>query len=236
MPCRQNNTECKTTDRVTQRATVRGYTEAIERDNSTLRQQLIELEQQVRELGAEPKTAGRFAPVREPYNVAWPAHVAGSGQGWDVAGRTSTAYDSPLDTRAGQETNIFAIPTQSKANESDGWFGISTANSLISPMKGTSLSLFGMRIDISDFVAEGPEDASPTSYSFLLKLMLSHDKGRTPEMLLKAKLPDNYTEAASYTKWYLSSLNPWLPILHKPQMMGLVSSHASISSRVTDCQ
>jgi len=214
---------------VTQRATVRGYTEAVERDNGTLRQQILELEHQVRELGAEPKTVGRYPPVREQYNSQWSPQSGISGQAWDNSARIGTAYDSPLDTRAGQETNIFAIPSEQKLSDSDRWFGISTANSLMSPIKGTSLSLFGMRIDISDFVADGPEDsATPTSYSALLRLLSAGDKPR-PELLARSKLPETYVEAVLFTKWYLSSLNPWLPILHKPQMMDLV--YATRNSR-----
>jgi len=221
MPCRQNNTECKTTDRVTQRATTRGYTEAIERDNSNLRQQLLELEQQLRELGAEPKTVGRYAAVRDqPYTPGWPSQAGANGQIWDNGDRNGLPYE---DARAGQETNLFAIPPEPKATPADGWCGISTSSSLMSPNKGTSLSLFGTRIDISDFVADALEESeSPSSYNNLLRLVAVGSGGRTSDLVSKAKLPDTYVEAASYTKWYLSSLNPWCPVLHKPQMMDLV--------------
>lgn len=226
MPCRQNNTECRTTDRVTQRATVRGYTENVERDNTILRQHILELESQVKELGGEPKTTSQYASVRDQ-EPRWPLSSGAAGQPWN---RNETAYDAQLDHRIDQEANLFAIRSEGRGNESDGWFGISPANSLLSPVKGASLTLFGMRIDISDFTAIGSEDhASPASYMTLMNLMASRERGRTPELLANAKLPDAYSDALSYTRWYIQAVNPWLPVLHKPQMLELVSCISEVN-------
>ena len=45
-PCIQNNTECKTTDRITGRATSRGHTENLEHENTTMKMYIVELQQQ----------------------------------------------------------------------------------------------------------------------------------------------------------------------------------------------
>ena len=65
-PCEQNRTQCCTTDRITGKATVRGHAEAMETENTYLRNHLADLQAQLKDMGVEPRPPPTYA------NMPWP--------------------------------------------------------------------------------------------------------------------------------------------------------------------
>ena len=227
MPCRQNNTECTTTDRITNRAQVRGHTEAIEQEASILRQQVADLQAQLRENNIEPRVSAF------PLQQAWPQatsanNPAPSGNSATDGSPTNGLANAPetLKNEAPTpEANVFAQTPQGGHSHASKFVGVSGSHvdSIISPVTGLSLSVFGMEIDLATFVSDETEaKLSSTSWDSLFK---SISKGYTdfpdqPPPL--ARLPSSYEECSQYTRVYLELINAFVPILDKPSFTELV--------------
>jgi hypothetical protein len=96
---------------------------------------------------------------------------------------------------------------------------VSSEDTLLSHIKGTSLSIFGTKLDITDFVEEkGVDyDSSELSYSHILRVIFREDQD-----VEHVPYPD-YNTLHSYAAWYILSLNPYTMLLDKPTFMKLVS-------------
>lgn len=239
-PCVQNNTECKTTDRITGRATTRGHTEALEYENNQLKGAVYALQQQLKELGVEPRVpsgsqppATGFTPSPLPtQSSSWQNGLSDS-QTWgstppapSAASLSVSNYPHMTDTNGAArdgETAHFRgpnLPTFRAGLHGDNYLGVSSANSVLSPIKGTSLSFFGMEIDLNDFVPDDVEDLSnPVSYQHFLAVALNAPGCPRPK---KEELPASYSECATYATWYFRGLHPYAPVLYKPHFMDLV--------------
>ncbi|KAF2138262.1 uncharacterized protein K452DRAFT_91007 [Aplosporella prunicola CBS 121167] len=231
-PCIQNNTECKTTDRITGRATIRGHTEAIEYENVQLKQALYQMQAQLKELGVEPKVipaVHSYAPTPQPAQNGWPTATA-DGHLWGSAPPANTnamtyppASSEPtsandIDSTQFRTTNL---PTFRSGLNGDNYLGVSSANSVLSPIKGTSLSFYGMEIDLADFVPDDVEDiSSPMSYRHFLAVAMNASDRPKPH---KVDLPSSHQECETYASWYFRGLHPYTPVLYKPHFMDLLS-------------
>nr|UPH72872.1 putative Zn(2)-Cys6 transcription factor [Neofusicoccum parvum]UPH72873.1 putative Zn(2)-Cys6 transcription factor [Neofusicoccum parvum] len=236
-PCVQNNTECKTTDRITGRATTRGHTEQLEYENNHLKGALYALQQQLKEIGVEPRIPSNpqapqgFAPSLSPQpQSAW-QNGSHDGQLWgSTPPAPSTAslsnYPHMNDANGTRDTDQSQfhgpnLPTFRAGLHGDNYLGVSSANSVLSPIKGTSLSFFGMEIDLNDFVPDDVEDSSnPVSYQHFLSVALNAPGCPRPK---KEELPASYSECATYATWYFRGLHPYAPVLYKPHFMELLS-------------
>lgn len=116
---------------------------------------------------------------------------------------------------------MFALPPFRPGLDGSNYLGVSSANhGLLSPIEGTSLTLFGMQIDLADFMSEDIDGiASLTSYESIRDTVLKHDSPTPPP---HADLPRTYEECANYSRIYLATVNPWLPLLHRPDFEDLV--------------
>ncbi|KAF2494025.1 hypothetical protein BU16DRAFT_512265 [Lophium mytilinum] len=233
-PCLQNNTPCKTTDRITGRATTRGHTEALESQVNSLRNHVAELQAQLKELGVEPKPFSGYnsytPAAMQSQTLQW-AEASSSGnndQMWSTEQAPASASvpplapyrpsgDAPL-TSEGVESKILAmLPAFKSAAIGDNYLGISSADSLLSPIKGTSLSVFGTEIDITDFVdGETDYESSPQSYGHFLSVVLGHDQNVEP-----LQFPE-YHKLNEYATWYLRSLNPYTMALDRASFTQLI--------------
>ncbi|KAF4312441.1 hypothetical protein GTA08_BOTSDO11730 [Botryosphaeria dothidea] len=240
-PCVQNNTECKTTDRITGRATTRGHTEALEYENNQLKGALYALQQQLKEIGVEPRIPANAqappgftpSPLPEP-SPAWQNSLPQQTQTWGSTPpaparaplsvsnypNVTDANGIPRDT----ETPQFRgpnLPTFRTGLHGDNYLGVSSANSVLSPIKGTSLSFYGMEIDLNDFVPDDVEDSSnPVSYQHFLSVAFNAPDCPRPK---KEELPASYSECATYATWYFRGLHPYAPVLYKPHFFDLLS-------------
>ncbi|KAK4504236.1 hypothetical protein PRZ48_005152 [Zasmidium cellare] len=211
-PCLQNNTECKTTDRITGRATTRGHTEHIETENTQLKLYMIELQQQLKENGIEPKPAPGNAQgyisnnLQSGYQNGWDAQSNLYAQQYPVS-----AHESPE-----RQTSGALLPDFRAGCIGDNYLGVSSENNWLSPIEGTSLALFGTKIDLAEFM---PSEADPATSAMSYRTFLSHAFGRT--QTFQPPLPP-HAQCKVYADWYFRSIQQFIPILHKPDFMNLL--------------
>lgn len=213
LPCRQNNTECRTTDRITQRATVRGHTEAIEHDNTILKHQIYELEQQLRDHAIEPKQSTAYVAISSATTT--PAWSTPAPTTWPV-NRTSVGTTSSADARQ-QEANFFALPTFRAGLTGDNYLGVSSSSTILSQVKGTSLSVFGIEVDLADYISDD-KSTSPVSYESFLASMAKDNPAYKDSKY--PRLP-TYENCQMYANVYVTLLNPWTPVVHKTAFIEL---------------
>ncbi|KAF9732617.1 hypothetical protein PMIN07_007799 [Paraphaeosphaeria minitans] len=217
-PCAQNRTPCKTTDRITGRATTRGQVEALESENSYLRSQVAELQAQLKELGVEPRTTPSYNSTSQS-TTAWPPSTATSEWGDASNRRASTnASTSPAAGYAPASSTLETnrpLPQYKHQDFGDNYLGVSSADSLLSNISGTSLSVFGHDINITDFVDDQDYDNSYMSYTYVMRVALSHTQ---PDPV---PLPP-YQTLKEYCTWWFRSMHPYMMILDKPTLMKLV--------------
>ncbi|KAK5122958.1 hypothetical protein LTR85_003523 [Meristemomyces frigidus] len=206
-PCMQNGTECRTTDRITGRATSRGHTETLENENTSLKMYVIELQAQLRQNGMEPGPPPAIAPGYAPPQIPYSAPYDGQqSNGYGQSGNTE---------RHGSQGSL--LPEFRTGCIGDNYLGVASENNWLSPIEGTSLALFGTKIDLAEFVPPEPNpDASPTSYQTFLSHAFGHSQ--------PAPRPDlpSYEDCKMYAEFYFRSVQQFIPILHKPTFMNLL--------------
>jgi hypothetical protein len=218
-PCEQNRTPCQTTDRITGRATVRGHAEAMESENAYLRRQIADLQEQLKDNGIEPRPLPAYNSSLQPPALPWlSASRANDSQSWsDAHPRTST---SPLPgftpASAADKVEFRPLPQFKHGSIGDNYLGVGAEEHPLSHIRGTSLSVFGTEIDITDYMKDEDEyESSVMSYTALARIALA---GEPVEPVL---LPP-YKSLSDYATWYLRSLNPYTMLVHKPAFMELV--------------
>jgi hypothetical protein len=219
----QNNSECFTTDRITGRATSRGYVEGIEQQNRDLQHRIRELEQQVIQAGGDVKSSnGYHGGGHTGFNYNPPTVQAPT---WNSTASSYTPQTAM--TTQDSEANMFrALPAFRAGCPGDNYLGVSPGNSNLSSIKGTALSILGMEIDIADFDSidmDEPDSSSvfnPQLYnkSYQAFLQSALNINHTIE---KVELPPRQ-EGMTYAQWYFRALNPYMPLLHRPTFFKLV--------------
>ncbi|KAF1966710.1 hypothetical protein BU23DRAFT_584266 [Bimuria novae-zelandiae CBS 107.79] len=215
-PCAQNRTPCKTTDRITGRATTRGQVEAMESENSFLRAHIAGLQAQLREMGIEPRAASSYSSF--PGSSAtppWPSTNSSKSQGSPPTRGESTSPATGYTPASSALENSRPLPQFKHQSFGDNYLGVSSADSLLSNISGTSLSVFGHEIDITDFVDDKDYDDSYMSYTDVMEVALNHTQ---PEHV---SLPP-YQTLKDYCSWFFRSMHPYLMILDKPTTMKLI--------------
>jgi hypothetical protein len=227
----QNHTECRTTDRITGRATSRGHTEALEEQNRVLQNRIHELEHQLIQSGGGIKGSNGYhdAPASN-FNYS-PASSQAPSWSHNVPAY-STQPGHSLATQH-QETNLFrAQPAFLRAGYTgDNYLGVNPGNSNLSSIKGTALSILGMEIDIADFDSADMDEPDtsvfhPELYNKSYQAFLQTALNINPR-LEKVALPER-GQAFIYAEWYFRVLNPYLPLLHKPTFFKLVSQQIPV--------
>ncbi|TKA73612.1 hypothetical protein B0A49_07950 [Cryomyces minteri] len=225
-PCQQNNTECVTTDRITGRATSRGHTETIEHENQYLRQAVLDLQQQLRDNGVDVKPANG---INGYVPAGWPQPGQPNGpQMWDAGQGMNNANQVPYENNMGEMSDVNVqektvhrgalLPAFRAGCKGDNYLGVSSANDYLSPIKGTSLALYGMEIDLAEFMPSSLDDpSSSASYQHFL------DYAFKKRLVGEVPLPPRQ-ECEMYAQWYFRSINPFTPILHKPAFMSLLAT------------
>ncbi|EMC99791.1 hypothetical protein BAUCODRAFT_101870 [Baudoinia panamericana UAMH 10762] len=207
-PCLQNNTECKTTDRITGRAQARGHVDHLENENVNLRMYIAELTQQLRqnniEPGPAPATGATFETPSNPYGQQWGSLQNGFAQPRAHAERQSSIASLLPEFRAG------CI--------GDNYLGVAPENNWLSPIEGTSLSLFGTKIDLAEFMLPEPNaDAEAMSY----QTFLVYAFGNAKQQVHAPAMPP-YEQCKQFAEYYFRSVACFIPMLHKPHVMQLL--------------
>lgn len=128
-----------------------------------------------------------------------------------------------LDVRM-PEANLFALANYQPSSDRD--YPVRDRASLPSyanprGMMGPSLSLFGVRIDLGQFMSTTPSDSS--SASFQWENVLACVSGRELDITAPApELPATYEECQKCVEAFLRFIHGWLPVLHIPELELLV--------------
>ncbi|TQV94056.1 C6 transcription factor FacB [Cordyceps javanica] len=220
--CVNLNLECFVTDRVSGRTERRGYMQELERDKNGMVSHIRQLEKLLLENGiqvrpwqeeksnqdADAETA-KPSPSRESPVSEW----AQVGSLWVKNCAKKSSY-SPRFPRSKLESR----------SESKGTVAGRTIAPLNS-MRGTKLTFLGTTIDTSSFPiadVDEPEDPTDTTpiYNKSSHAFLQTTAGVNP--LVPVDLPSRQ-EAFMYADWYFMTMAAFLPVLHQPTFMALLT-------------
>ena len=234
-PCRQNQTECKTTDRITGKATVRGYVESLERRIQELENYNCQLQTKVVSLGGDVAPDDRFrdASTISPWQEKWeagrkictagPDEELGSGQQESV----NDAYYNSGDA--------IHLPDFRSGLSGNNYVGVSTGNSLLSSIQGTSMNVLGMEIDLADYASADLDEPDPARadpqpvYNKSYRACIQTAFGASPK-LSNVEIPPRH-EGMEYARIYFTGISPYIPILHQPTFMKTVREPKSYVKR-----
>lgn len=245
----QNQSECKTTDRITGRATVRGYVQNLERQLESLRLRNRELEERMATVGINVKPPQEYADTTAASLIQWNETQENQDhQAWRNEANSSSNVppqfpgDGPGPSNGLMADNsLFRLPEFRCGLAGNNYLGVSSGNSLLSSIRGTALNVFGMEIDLADYMSSDLDEPDPSN--FLSKALYNksyHAFVQTAfsaiPKLEKVELPPR-NEGLIYAQWYFRVINPYLPILHKPTFISLVSPFVFVSRlrSITNC-
>ncbi|KAL8713335.1 MAG: hypothetical protein Q9220_002534 [cf. Caloplaca sp. 1 TL-2023] len=240
-PCMQNQSPCKTTDRITGRATVRGYVQNVEQRLHQLEIHCRELEDRLVSLGVDIKTSQRFDQHRygeystvlkpqytDPHDPVptpdWPMRALSDHT--DRLRPPSTEYES--SRRLSQsEISVSRLPDFRNGLTGENYLGVSSGNTLVSSIRGTSLNVLGMEIDLADYMHDDLDEPDPSDYekkpvynkSYYAFILTAFSAKPKPQEI---GLPPRQ-EAMRCTEWFFKVVNPYLPVLHRPSFMKLLN-------------
>jgi len=203
-PCQQAQLICKTTDRNNGRTTVRGHSDRLEWEVRYLQDKVTELEQRLRDHGL--LVEGSTAQGQSSFASVTDAPPRSSRSSWDT--------QAVQTTRKGLRYGDAQIEDDSESS--------SAPHQNLSILKGTTLSLFGMQIDVAKFTREHEDPESPTGYETFLKYAFGKAKVDSVPAL-----PPTLEEAQNLAIIYLKSLNTFTPILHKPDFFHILAKRYS---------
>ena len=239
-PCLQNQSECKTTDRITGKATVRGYVQSLERRIEELENRNRLLQSRLASLGEdvsdfEPKVKYED-PATAPL-VQWhDEQRIGNHLAWDKNGRGTRISDhgeSSFEENMSDRPMPFGgspsrLPRFRSGLAGNNYLGVSTGNSLLSSIRGTSMSVLGMEIDLADYMSPDVDEPDPMPagtrqpvYNKSYRALVQTAFGTSPK-LSKVELPPR-SEGINYAQVYFRVTGPYVPVIHKPSFMATVS-------------
>lgn len=237
-PCVQNQSQCATTDRITGQATVRGYVQSLER-------RLRKLEYRNNQMSNRLRSAGiHFTPSDSDETD----HTTASLLEWNEAQETQSkgVWQGQQQTRSPESHGVTPHPPSHHSSgefdpdmaplhlpdyrgnlSGNNYLGVSSGNSFLSSIRGTSLNVFGIQIDLADYMSADLDEPDPATFPTQPVYNKSyhafvHSAFNANPKMAKMSLPPR-DEGIVYAEWYFRVLNPYLPILHKPTFMTLVS-------------
>lgn len=231
-PCMQNQSACQTTDRNTGEAVVRGHVKRLQR-------RIQELEDRLTSMGVDIKSSDRYANPSTAPLLQWSDdHGNTSHHVWENHGHDidSVQLGIPQYATNGHrslsdltpDTAVTRLPQFRGGLAGNNYLGVSSGNSFVSSIRGTSLNVLGVEIDLADYMSADLDEPDPTS--FLTKPVYNksyhafvHTAFSGKSKIEKPELPPR-GEGLTYAQWYFRVINPYLPLLHKPTFMSTVSS------------
>lgn len=145
---------------------------------------------------------------------AWPSSNTTTSE-WDPPTRRTSTSPLPAYTPASSLEKNRPLPQFKHHSFGDNYLGVSSADSLLSNISGTSLSVFGYEIDITDFVDDKDYDNSFMSYTYVMRVALNHTQ------IEPVPLPP-YQTLKEYCSWFFRSMHPYIMLLDKDTIMKLI--------------
>ncbi|KAJ4311656.1 hypothetical protein N0V84_010335 [Fusarium piperis] len=224
--CTNQNLECYVTDRVTGRTERRGYLQELEREKSDMLAHIRNLEKLLGDNGVEVKPwqwapYAQYPPGASFDDMGNSVPDPNTGDTWSQVG-SAWVKNSPAKPKFTPSFPRSLL--ESRPQESH--LGVGGDSAPLSSIKGTRLSILGMTVDLASFKApdmdEPPADASVSEPLY----------NKSPQALLQSLMnvnPPQHVEmpsrsdAFTYADWYFLTLSAFLPILHKPSFMQLLT-------------
>jgi hypothetical protein len=125
----------------------------------------------------------------------------------------TAANDSPPDSSNQNTITVIPLLTNPPPPSNDPGLKL---------FRGTKLDLFGMQIDGSEFDDEFRDTETAKSYQGILAAMQKswRNPSTSPET---SRIPETKGRACDWATWFFKAVNPYAPILHKPDVFNLVS-------------
>lgn len=186
----------------------------MEDENRLLRQKCEEYSNQLKDLGID------VAPIQFPplYAPQPPQNWAASATPWADPLQNGQQSLPAYSTTAASLSH--ALPSFRNGAPGDNYVGIGSQNGFLSPITGTSLQIFGMKIDVTDYAPSDTDDiSSPASYEFFLAAIMH----RLPQSNEEVRLPHKLEDMKQYADWYFKTLSPYTPAVIRPEVMDVVS-------------
>ena len=245
-PCLQNQSECKTTDRITGKATVRGYVQSLERRleelesyNRLLQGRLVSLGEEVSDIDPgikyEDPATGPLVQWHEEQRAREPSIWDKNGGGVRYADHDASPFGGKMINRpTSREQTPSQLPEFRSGLAGNNYLGVSTGNSLLSSIRGTSKSVLGMEIDLADYMSPDLDEPDPTPagtrppvYNKSYRAFIQTAFGASHK-LSKVELPPR-SEGFNYAHVYFRVTNPYIPCIHRPSFMATVSFFMTIT-------
>lgn len=232
-PCMQNQSACKTTDRITGRATVRGYVQNIERRLEDLESHCRELESRLVSHGVDVKPFIQYGSQRslqhQEHKEPRDRFLAEEWHEKAHSRNNDTHYSSAIldsSRRLSQmDGSVSRLPDFRNGLTGENYLGVSSGNTLVSSIRGTSLNVFGMEIDLADYMHADLDEPDPSDYekkpvynkSYYAFILTAFSAKPKPQQI---GLPSR-EEGMKCAEWFFKVVNPYLPVLHRPSFMKL---------------
>lgn len=226
-PCRQNHTECKTTDRITGKATVRGYVESLERKIQQLERSNRQLQTRLVSLGGDVPPSERTMDSNTSYRWQESQGPSYQPEGAASEGVQVNGQGGPPSNSTYESGDAAHLPDFRTGLSGSNYVGVSTANPLLSSIRGTSMNVLGTEIDLADYASADLDEPDPSRtdaqpvYNKSYRACIQTAFGTGPK-LSKVELPP-MKEGLEYAQIYFTGICPYLPILHQPTFMKMVS-------------
>lgn len=178
---------------------------------------MVELQQQLRENGLEPKAPPSVPQGYLPAQPYWGQDEQQQGSWGNLNTGNGLTTSSKETERQGSQGSL--LPDFRPGCTGDNYLGVSSGNNWLSPIEGTSLALFGMKLDVAELL---PSESDPTAAPMSYQTFLLHALGKL-HLTHPPPLP-NYDDCKLYAEWYFKSVQIFIPVLHRPHFMKLLSS------------
>ncbi|KAK4249004.1 fungal-specific transcription factor domain-containing protein [Corynascus novoguineensis] len=233
--CATQNLECYVTDRVTGRTERRGYLQQLEREKGAMLVHIRELEKLLENNGVEvrpwqwPGYTTTYPPGVSFDHLGNPVQDPSSKDQWHQVGLVWVKNSQQKMPNNNNNNNSHGQTPWSllSSRPKESYLGVSSDSAPLSSIKGTTLSILGTNIDITCFDAPDMDEPPPGTpigsplYNKSAMAFLQSALNINPP-LTNVELPAKM-EAFRYAEWYFLMIQPFLPILHKPSFMQLLT-------------
>ena len=233
----QNQTECKTTDRITGKATVRGYVQSLERRLQELESHNDDLQNRLISLGVEIRQGDHFPDAATAPLLQWHEKQArGKRQTWEANERGPNPLNQdtkplnpviPNSSASTTPEDRIRLPEFRTGLTGNNYLGVSSGNSFLSSIRGTAMNVLGIEIDLADYMSPDLDEPDPSVtsvqpvYNKSYRAFIQTAFGTSPK-LDRVELPPR-SEGMEYAHVYFRLTNPYLPVIHKPSFIATVS-------------
>lgn len=228
--CTNQSLECYVTDRVTGRAERRGYLQQLEREKNEMSEHIRGLEKLLGAKGVEVRP-WEWSPFGSPYATGGVTYDAMGNAGQDASSKDQWSQIGSVWVKnsQGETQDGFGRYSLLQSRPTESYLGVSSDNAPLSSIKGTTLSILGTTIDIMSFDApdmDEPPPGTPVGSPLYNKSVMAFHQStlNINPALENVELPSRQ-DAFTYTEWYFLMVHPFLPMLHKPSFLNLVSNH-----------